>query len=740
MSAVADSPVKTSVAKALARALFVVGILGVVLEIVQALISGGDSDNGLSGTLLFILSILPQVGLLTLGWLIVTRQHANRMGWLFFALALSAELWIISGAYASEALLRRPGQLPLGPTAAWVWNWSLPLLLLMFIPLFLLFPTGRAVSPRWRWVTWTWVAVTVVSVLGWATSPKPILVGGETLGVRVYGPIRLGSWTESVTSVAGFLGFAVAIAAMASLIVRYRRAGADERQQIRWIRFVGFAFFATFVTNVAAITIVLHVVGSHAADVTGNVLFFLVAGILIIGLPAAAGVAILKYHLYDLDVVIKKTLVFGALAGFIALVYAAIVGGLGAIIGSKSNTLLSFAAAAVLAIAFQPVRAWARRFADRLVYGKRATPYEVLAEFSDRMSETYATEDVLPRMAQILAEGTGAEVARVWLSVGGELRPVATWGNGGEPPPLRISDDRVPDPPGEHAVEVRHQGELLGSLSVVMPPADPMNPAKDKLVRDLAAQAGLVLRNVRLISDLRASRQRLVAAQDEERRKLERNLHDGAQQQLVALAVKLRLAEQLSTRDVEKAKEMLSGLQTDTQDALENLRDLARGIYPPLLADKGLPTALEGQANKATIPVTVSAEGIGRYPQEVEAAIYFCCLEALQNVQKYAGAAHAEIAVSQRDGTLAFEVADDGVGFDTTAIGYGTGLQGMADRLDAIGGSLSVESSAERGTTVTGRVPLNESDLQPSAREPAGDDTASSSEEDERRAARARSA
>jgi signal transduction histidine kinase len=324
------------------------------------------------------------------------------------------------------------------------------------------------------------------------------------------------------------------------------------------------------------------------------------------------------------------------------------------------------------------------------------------------MSETYATEDVLPRMAEILAEGTGAEVARVWLNVAGELRPVASSSGSNDAQPRRIDRDALPEITGEHAVEVRHQGELLGALSVEMPPSDPMNPAKDKLVHDLAAQAGLVLRNVRLISELRASRQRLVAAQDDERRKLERNLHDGAQQQLVALAVKLRLAEQLASRDAEKTKQMLSSLQADTQDALENLRDLARGIYPPLLADKGLGAALEGQARKASIPVEISTDGAGRYPQDTEAAVYFCCLEALQNVQKYADATTAHVRLSETDGLLTFEVEDDGAGFDPSTTGYGTGLQGMADRLDAIGGTLEVHSEPQRGTTVTGSVPVAE--------------------------------
>ena len=214
-----------------------------------------------------------------------------------------------------------------------------------------------------------------------------------------------------------------------------------------------------------------------------------------------------------------------------------------------------------------------------------------------------------------------------------------------------------------------------------------------------------MLRNVRLIEELKASRQRLVAAQDEERRKLERNIHDGAQQQLVALAVKLKLLGQLTGRDPVKAGEMAGQLQDEATDALENLRDLARGIYPPLLADKGLVAALESQARKAVVPVTVLADGIGRFGQDTEAAVYFCCLEALQNIAKYAGATSASITLHNGDGKLAFEVSDDGAGFDTAAIGYGTGLQGMADRLAALDGTLQITSAPGEGTNVAGSLP-----------------------------------
>jgi signal transduction histidine kinase len=340
------------------------------------------------------------------------------------------------------------------------------------------------------------------------------------------------------------------------------------------------------------------------------------------------------------------------------------------------------------------VRRWARRLADRLVYGKRATPYEVLAEFSERLGTTYADEDVTARMAQLLREATGADAAHVWLSVGGRLQPVAS-------APSAAPQASWPT----DGVDVHYRGEKLGGLSVVMPANDPLDPTRAKLITDLAAQAGPVLENVRLIEELRASRRRIVSSQDERAKKLERDIHDGAQQQLVALTVKLRLLEQIAERDGAKAKQMAAELQTDATGALEDLRDLARGIYPPLLADKGLGAALEAQARKAAIPITVSANDLGRFSPEVESAVYFSCLEALQNVAKYAEATTATIELSNGSDELRLSVSDDGRGFDAATTSYGTGLQGIADRLAAIGGTLTVESAPGQGTTISGVVP-----------------------------------
>ena len=241
---------------------------------------------------------------------------------------------------------------------------------------------------------------------------------------------------------------------------------------------------------------------------------------------------------------------------------------------------------------------------------------------------------------------------------------------------------------------------------MAMPASDPLTPSKEKLIQHLAGQAGLVLRNVRLIEELRASRQRIVTAQDARAKALERNIHDGAQQQFVALMVKLRLAEQLADRDANRTKEFLRDLQSETNEALENLRELARGIYPPLLADRGLAAAIASQARRAAVSIDVDGDGIGRYPPEAESAVYFCCLEAMQNVAKYAGASRAAIRLYVEGDRLVFQVEDDGVGFDVAATSFGSGIQNMSDRVAALGGNVKILSTPGRGTTVTGRIPV----------------------------------
>jgi signal transduction histidine kinase len=355
------------------------------------------------------------------------------------------------------------------------------------------------------------------------------------------------------------------------------------------------------------------------------------------------------------------------------------------------------------------------------VYGKRATPYEALSTFADQLGATMPAEELLPHLARVLAGATGAARTQVWLYAGDGLRLEAVYpaGDPAPPPaqPVALPARGLPDFPGATtAFEVSHGGERLGALTLAKRPGEALTPVERRLAAQLAAQAGLVLHNAGLTSQLRermaelsASRKRIVEAADSERRRLERNIHDGAQQQLVALSVMARLAETTADSDKAAARAMLVQAQADATGALENLRDLARGIYPPLLAERGLVAALEAQAGRSAIPVTVEANGLGRYPQDAEAAVYFCALEALQNVAKYASASRACVRLAGpagADGALEFSVTDDGAGFDSASAGYGTGLQGMADRLAALGGDLQVRSEPGRGTTVTGRLPV----------------------------------
>ena len=319
-----------------------------------------------------------------------------------------------------------------------------------------------------------------------------------------------------------------------------------------------------------------------------------------------------------------------------------------------------------------------------------------------------------------LADGQAGLTTAAYTAVqliGQELRPAAIWPRGSPPSAaVTIGDgDGLPVFAGaSRAVAVTQGGELLGALSLHKPPNEALTSTEDELIRHLASQAGLVLRNAALtaqlqatIDELRASRRRLVEAQDAERRKIERNLHDGAQQQLIALTIHLALLEESAGDPA--ARELAAAVKDGVRAALDDLRDLARGIYPPLLADQGLVPALQAQARKAALPVQIDADGIRRYPQDTEAAVYFCTLEALQNVAKYAHASRATVRLSCSDGSLEFTVTDDGTGFDTTTIPPGTGLQGMADRLAALGGALHIRSQPGEGTILSGELPLTAS-------------------------------
>jgi signal transduction histidine kinase len=404
-------------------------------------------------------------------------------------------------------------------------------------------------------------------------------------------------------------------------------------------------------------------------------------------------------------------LVAVGLTAFVVLTYVAVVLGVGALVGrtSSPDLFLCVVATALVAVAFDPVEKVVERAAARLVYGGATPPYDLWERFSSAIGGTYPAEELPVRMARVLAEATGARATEVWLTGPDGPTLAATWPRGATP-------GKEGDP-GRRALEVRYGGEPLGVL--VVQERARLTAVEERLFAGLADQAGLVLRGARLraelerraeelsrrAEDLRRSRRRLVDLQDERRRALERDIHDGAQQHLVALAVNLRLAQTVAARSPARAQELLETQQDATAAAVETLLQLSRGIYPPLLAGQGLPAALESAAATSPVPVELNVRGVRRYPSHVEAAAYFTCLEAVQNAVKHSGATSIHVDLLGDRDTLSVTVSDDGRGFDAGATGAGAGLPNLRDRVESVGGTLVTDSTPGHGTRVHAVLP-----------------------------------
>jgi signal transduction histidine kinase len=627
------------------------------------------------------------------GFVLTSRRPANTIGWIFLAIGLLAGVGFFSQDYGWYGVVGAPGSVPAARPAIWLANWIWLVVAAGFALVLLLFPTGQLPSRRWRPAAWFVAVVLAVQTAGFA-------VRASRVWRDPFAPQSQG-WNPGLHTALLVLWPAATMVAGAALIARFTRSSGEERLQLKWCA----AAAALVVVTIIPLALVPQI--SSSADTSAAVIpplkvLFCLA---MVSWFVAIAVATLKYRLYEIDIVISKAVQYGTLAVFISAVYAGLVAGIGTLAGDRGSPLLSAIAAVVVAVTFHPVQQRTSRLANRIVYGRRASPYQVLSEFARRIGGGYA-HDVLAQMAAAVATGTGAKRVVVWLRVGDELRAGAA-SDGSTAEPIPVGGHQLPTlPDTDFGAPVLYQGELLGAISIRMPRDEPLNGAAEQLVVDVASQAGLALSNAGLIEDLRASRQRLVAAQDEARRRIERNLHDGAQQDLVALAIKLRLASSVLEEDAAEAKELLGELQEDAAGALRNLRDLARGIYPPLLADRGLVAALRAQADKSTIPVMLDADGVGRFGQDIEAAVYFCCLEALQNIGKYAAAAEVRICMAARDGSLQFTVSDNGAGYDAGRTPMGSGQRNMADRLAALDGRLEVRSVPGQGTIVSAHLPL----------------------------------
>lgn len=605
------------------------------------------------------------------GLYVVRMRPRHREARLFVAVGVLHAVMFFGRQYGSY-----DGPLPAAEWIGWVGVWPLSLAIALAGWTLMAFPDGRLLSPRWRVA----VAGMLAMALGLAlvSALWPVDYGRTALVVThpldVPGADRAQAWWNGAQQ--SYLLFQALWTA--AVVARMRRARGDEVRQMRWLVYA-------VVVDLAVLVGGLVVVGSPAP------------GLLTLPLiPVAAGIAILKYRLYDIDPVINKTIVIGAMALVITAGYVAIVVGIGAVVPAGRGVLWLITTAAVAVVA-EPLRRRAQRIADRLVYGQRPTPYEALAHLSARVDD--APEELLAGIANTVANAVGAREVVVWVGPADHLVPAAAWPSATDDAPRSL---RQLERPPWHVRPVAHHGTVNGAVTLLKRAGEPLSVAEDRVLSDLVAQTALVIVQQRQAEQLQAAARRILTAEDAARRRIERDLHDGAQQRLVTLGLELGVLAERATTDPAMATRVKE-IRTQLLDATSELRELARGLHPMVLTEQGLGAALESLADRSPIPVKVAVALDDRLPGEIEATTYFLVSEALTNAARHSGARLVMVCVKKIGASLRVEVADDGCG--GAAFGDGTGLQGLADRLATLGARLQVDSPAGGGTRITTVLP-----------------------------------
>lgn len=640
--------------------------------------------------------------------LALRRQPGNLAAWTFFGAGVLSSLHVACSAMLYALMDRAPdlaarmltgtvamNELPPAIGGA-LWATSslwLPAAVLPVLGL-LRFPNGRPPSPRWRPVGWLTVTGLVAAEAAWVWayrpwSPSPVVFNFIPLEEPI---VRL------LFAVGMPMLGAGALLTVASLVARLRVADPDERRRVRPVVISASLFVLTMV--------VLYPWQAMWAIASVPAVVLLLAAI--------AG-SVTRHRLFDVEVVVSRAVTVAVLGGVVTLLYIAIVVGIGALLGGGSRLGLSLAATAVVAVTFEPLRRRTLQLATRLVVGTAVTPAETLEALSDQLVRADSTAEVFDHVVQLLVAATGAARAEVYTRRAGEDR--------------RLEAGAGAAPPGSvhKAAPIAYAGETLGEVRLLAVRPDRFLPSDEPLLRQVAGALGPIARNARLtrelqesIDQLRASRQRILTAHDDARRKLERDIHDGAQQQLLSVRMKLGLAAALADDGADGLHSLLAEAADQTDHAIRQLRALARGLYPPVLAEQGLEVALRAHARSVPVPVVVQADGAGRYERDTEAAVYFCCLEAMHNASRHGDPSTLRLELGEDDGDLVFAVVDDGLGFDPEKVARGTGLANMFDRIEGVGGALEISAAPGGGTVVRGRVAK--------ARRPSADDHAAVSE------------
>ena len=647
-----DAPSSAREAAVAVIALLVAGLVGSGWSL------GFHLDNAHNGLL--------GLSFTAVGLYIVRMRPHHREGVLFVAVGILHAVMFFGRQYGSH-----DGPLPGAEWIGWIGVWPLALAIALVAWTLMAFPDGRLLSLRWRVAGGAMIVVafglSVVSAL-WPVdyertsqvAPYPLDVPGAVGAQAVWDGARV-----------CFLLFQVLWTA--AILVRVHRARGDEVRQLRWLVY-------SVVVEMTVLAGGLAVVGSP------------VPGLLVLPLvPVAAGIAILKYRLYDIDPVINKTIVIGAMVLVITAGYVAVVLGVGTLVPA-GRSVLWLVTTAVVAVLSEPLRRRAQRVADRIVYGHRTTPYEALAQLTAGLHG--APEALMKGIATTVANAVGAREVVMWVGDEERLVPAAAWPAAVDEPARALHDL---DRPRWELRPVAHHGTVVGALTLRKPAGESLTVAEDRLLSDLVGQTALVIVQQRHADELQAAARRIVTAEDVARRRIERNLHDGAQQRLLTVGLELGVLAERATADPTLAAQVRDA-RTHLLDATAELRDLARGLYPTVLNEQGLRAALEALADRSRVPVKLSVVLDDRLPREIEATTYFLVSEALTNAARHADARLVTVCVTKVDAGLSVQVSDDGCGGATRSVGGG--VQGMTDRLAALGAWLQIDSPVGGGTRI----------------------------------------
>jgi signal transduction histidine kinase len=648
----------------------------------------------------------------TVGALVASRLPSNPIGWIFCGVGLLYTAQRFTQAYADYALTENFA-FPGGEYMAWFST------LVEFSGLtpagvfvLLLFPNGRLLSRRWQFVAW--MAVLGATLTGLYDAFYPDFLATHSY---VWNPFAVvGVIGGGVTTQEFFIGSALVgeallltsfLAALFSLFVRLHRARGDERQQLKWFLyapvpagvcfgFVLLSFIVVDFTDLFAFSAPLNKLRELILswEIYDDIRSVGVVAMLVV--PVFTYIAILRYRLFDIDVIINRTLVYATLSTCVVGIYVLTVAGLGVLFRAQGNLAVSLLATALVAVLFQPLRSRLQRGVNRLMYGERDEPYAVVSRLGRRLEATLAPDTVLPTVVETIAQALKLPYVAILLKEDEGFRTTAAYGSPrGEPETLPLV----------------YQREELGRL-VLSPraPGEGFSDADRRLLEDLARQAEVAVHAVRLTTDLQHSRERLVATREEERRRLRRDLHDGLGAQLAGLNVQAGTLRRLIPRDPDAADDVLVELREELRSAIADIRRLVYDLRPPALDDLGLAEALRRLAERygsegEQLRVSVEApEDLPYLPAAVEVAVYRITQEALTNVARHAQAHSCVVRLALNE-DVALEIVDDGIGIPAER-SAGVGLSSMHERASELGGSCVVQAVPKGGTQVLVRLPL----------------------------------